>query len=69
MEEQITYGVYWKSDWNPNEFTEFFTWLTTYDAAYKEYKKVLKNPACHAARIVERTENYEIVAEKEAKHD
>ena len=66
MDEVITYGVFWLSAWNSDQFTLFAGYFTKYEDAYKEYMELRKNPACIAARIVERVEHFEIVATTEA---
>lgn len=64
MDETITYGVFWRSRWNPDKFLPFMSWCTTYDGAYELYKDVQDNPACLEVRIIERCEHFEIVAAK-----
>ncbi|WP_304965874.1 hypothetical protein [uncultured Oscillibacter sp.] len=65
MDEVISYGVFWKSKWNPDKFTLFSGYFIKYEDAYRGYKEVQSNPSCIAARIVELTEHFEIVASTE----
>lgn len=67
MDEIISYGVFWKSNWNPKDFKLFSGWYTNYEDAYKVYVNVQKNPACIATRIIEMCEHFEVVAEAEVR--
>lgn len=64
MDDIITYGVFWKSVWSPTKFASFSAWFSSFDAASEEYEKLLKNPGCIAAELVERTEHFEVIAGK-----
>ena len=67
MDEEITYGVFWKSSFCTNEFRLFSGWYTKYDDACKCYQDLKgSNPLCIEARIVEKCEHYEVVATTEA---
>ncbi len=64
MDEIITYGVFWKSTWNPEKFVSFSTWFSDFEDALSEYKNLMQNPNCIAAELIERTENFEVIAGK-----
>lgn len=59
MDDNITYGVFWKNihfvddEWHP-----FMTWLLSYDDAYKTALEAADNPSTYDVKIVERVETY-----------
>ena len=67
MDDRISYGVFWNTKLNPGKWRIFSAWFTSYEAAREEVELALKNPRCIAARIVERAETFESVAEWERK--
>ena len=44
MDEVISYGVFWKSKWNPDKFTLFSGYFIKYEDAYRGYKEVQSTP-------------------------
>lgn len=68
MNEEISYGVFWKWDGN-EQFVLFSGWSVTYQGAYNAFKIALANPLCTEAKIVERTESFENVIVKRGEHN
>lgn len=65
MEDSITYGVFWKTK-DSNKWLSFSSWHVSYDSAMRTVKDMLEgNPNCIAIKIVERTETFFDVWEKE----
>ena len=65
MEDIITYGVFWATEDNPDKFYSFSSYHTTYESAYSALEDCKQNPRCVKAKIVERVETFETVAEYE----
>lgn len=63
MEDKITYGVFWNTKINSDEWNLFSVWFTSYEEARKEAAFVFKNSRCRAVKIVERVETFMDVRE------
>lgn len=61
MDEKITYGVFYRCKFNPDEWRFFSTWFATYEAARKEAQKASQNIRFLEVRIVERVETFSFV--------
>ena len=61
LDDKITYGVFWRTALNPDEWRCFSAWFNSYEAAREEANLVLKNPRCISAVVVERVETFEFV--------
>lgn len=59
MNDRITYGVYWRTKFEPNEWRLYIGWFDCYWDAVEEAKNALKNPRSLEVRVVERTETFE----------
>lgn len=62
MEDQITYGAFWKTD-ESEDYKPFSCWFSNFSDAYKEACIAMKNPRCIATRVVERVETFEVTSE------
>lgn len=61
LQEEISYGVFWRSEDSPEKMSLFAGFFESYQDAYEVYLALQKNPSCNVALIVERTEHFEIV--------
>ncbi len=63
MDDNITYGVFWRSkdSLNPDKWRFFGGWYTEYEAAEDNARDLRRNSVCIAAKVVERVETYEDV--------
>ena len=65
MDDKITYGVFYRSKYLPDEWCLFSSWFETYEEARKEAREASRNPRFLEVRIVERVEPFSFVGGKE----
>lgn len=65
IEAKTTYGVYWKTKLNPDNWEIFSAWFTSYEAAKEEAKLALRNPRHIEVKVVERVETFKPIDEKQ----
>ena len=59
MDDNITYGVFWKStNYRDDEWHPFMTWLSSYEDAHENASEAAENPSALEVKIVERVETY-----------
>ena len=56
MDDKITYGVFYRCRFRPDEWRSYSSWFASYEAAKKEAQAASKNTRFLEVRIVERTE-------------
>ncbi len=61
MDDKITYGVFYRSKFNPDEWCIFSAWFESYEEARKEKRTARANTRFLEVRIVERVETFSFV--------
>ena len=61
MDDRITYGVYYRTKANPDEWRIFSAWFASYESAREEAQRASQNQRFLEVRIVERVETFSFV--------
>lgn len=58
MDDEITYAVYWRTTYNPRNFTWYIWWFDDYDTARKYADLAAERHDCIEVKVIERVETY-----------